>query len=76
MKLIIEIRSGCVAGVYYQREPSDAMTMAGIPPDGIPNVFIVDVDGEQVGDPTVACRFDVEPLKDASGIVREVVSNS
>lgn len=70
MKIIVEIVGGCVSGVYYEREDKDA-----IQPMGVPDVFVVDLDGAEVGEETSAEPVTVEPLKDASDITIEAMGD-
>lgn len=68
MKIIIEVSSGLVHGVYYERE---AGPLAVNP--GVPGVFVVDLDGASLGGETRAEEIVCEPLKDASDIVIEAM---
>lgn len=65
MKIAIEVLKGCVTGVYIS-EPWPIST----------RVFVVDLDGVQVGESTEAIPITPEPLEDASDIILDALPES
>jgi hypothetical protein len=59
-RIIVEVQGGCVSGIY-----SDA------PDYDQPVVFVVDLDLSELGEATIAQRHNIEPLDDASDIIKE-----
>ncbi len=68
MKLIIEVAGGCVSGVYYERERND------LPTQSVPDAYVVDLDGAEVGEETKVEVVAVESLKNADEITRKLIS--
>ena len=68
MKLIIEISGGCVSGVYYQRADADQPK-----PMSVPDVYVVDLDAEKIGEETRAEQRQISPLKYANELTIEAM---
>lgn len=63
MKLIIEVTDGIVSGVYY----------SGKQPPKFP-IYIVDLDGAAVGEPTEAEPITADSIEAACDITKEALA--
>lgn len=68
MQLIIEVSGGCVTSVYHRRNKND-----NIKPAGIPDVFVIDLDLERVGEGNGPQQIEVESLAGAPAPVIEAM---